>query len=386
MLDLLETASRSYLGQTFSDGASSPESLTSEPISFATPKAGAVTVSTVEHRNSTHFTTPTQYQATTSSTRQFEAPARTSYPKEVPGVKVTSSTRAVSVSPKKRTHSPQRSRHAPPQRGQMRHAASFDCGQSGIGLSSNVTGSLLFSHDSQSFDNGNGIVRKLFSQTVSDPCSSNTPHRNVESNLSHSVNIQSSGNSVGSLPLTAISLDEVEKQMTAEVASPDSNIPFSLLNSTTTTTNSIAPLSQSTPSEQAQRNVLSQPSIFNPGPVSQTQSLSISVKPPTPITVHNFSQATANVLLTPRPEHLSQSFPPIPPLMHSAGMKAAPITSNVMADTPKRPPSAGVFHSPSSFGRMPQKSFSDPVTGMSVKTPNSVQSVVSKYIYNAVHL
>lgn len=384
---MIETASRSYLGQTFSDGASSPDSLTSEPISFATGRVTTVPVSTIEHRDSTHFTNHTYHHTSTTHSRHPEATAHTNYAREVPGVKVTSKARAVSVSPKKRTRSPVQSSQASSQRGQIHHATSFDYGQSGIGVSPNVSGSLQFSHYSRSFDHENGIVRKLFSQTVGDPHSSNTPHTNVKSNLSQSLNIQSSDSSVGSLPLRAISLDEVEKQMTAEVASPDSNIPFSLLNSTTI--NSVVPLSQSTPSEQTQ--LLFQPSMFNSAVLSQnvaqTQSVSISVKPPTPITIQSFPQTKPIVLSTPLFEHTStpnQSFPPIPPLMHSAGMKAAPITCNggVAADTPERPPSGATFHSPSSLDQMPQRALSEPVfthmhNGTPVRPPTSIQPSVS---------
>ena len=387
---MLETAGRSYLGQTFSDGASSPDSLTSEPISFATGRVTTVAVSTVKHRDSTHFTNPTQHHTSTSNSRHSEATAHTNYAREVPGVKVTSKARAVSVSPKKRAHSPLRSNQASSRRGQMHHANSFDHDLSGSGVSPNVTGSLQFSHYSRSFDHGNGIVRKLFSHTVGDPHYSDTSHTNFESDLSQSLNVQSSGSSVGSLPLRAISLDEVEKQMTAEVASPDSNIPFSLLSSTTSDT--VAPLSQSTP-QQTQQNVLFQPLIDSAVVLShsvavdsRTQPASVSVKPPTPITIHNFPHTKPNVLSTPLLEHITtsnHSFPSIPPLMHSAGMKAAPITTNgsVAADTPKRPPSSGVFHTPSSLGQMPQRALSEPVfthmhNGTPMRTPANLQHVV----------
>ena len=279
MLEMIETASRNYLGQNFSDGASSPDSFTSEPIQFATAGPTTVTVasSTVEQHNAQPHPT---YQATPVTP--------VAYPVKVPGVRVTSRTNT--VSPQKTSHSlttdPSRS-------GQLQHAASFD---NIFGFTPNSARS---SDHSRSFDHSSGIVRKLFSQNEQNDT------------LSHSLNYPASDRTPSSVPLRAVSLDEVEKQMTAEVSSPEANIPFSFLNSKPS----------NTPSEQ---RVLLQPSMFDtatPSPVKahsepvvvQGQPSSISVQPPTPVT-SQFQTLSGH----------EQSFPPVPPLMHSAGMKAAP--------------------------------------------------------------
>ena len=293
VLEMIETASRNYLGQNFSDGASSPDSFTSEPIQFATAASTTVTVpsSTVEQHNTqphpTHEATPVTPAA---------------FPVKVPGVRVTSRTNT--VSPQKTSHSlttdPSRS-------GQLQHAASFD---NIFGFTPNSARS---SDHSRYFDHSSGIVRKLFSQNEQNDT------------LSHSLNYPTSNQTPSSVPLRAVSLDEVEKQMTAEVSSPEANIPFSFLNSKPS----------NTPSDQ---RVLLQPSMFDtttPSPVKahsepvQSQPSTISVQPPTPVTSQ--SQTLSG--------H-EQSFPPVPPLVHSAGMKAAPKESlgKLASNTPHQTP------------------------------------------------
>ncbi len=302
VLEMLETASRSYLGQAFSDGTSSPDSLTSEPIQFATNGASTPASSTVEHRN-TH-STPTQHT-------KIVAPA--SYPVKVPGVRVTS--RSGSVSPRKQSRSCKAN--------QYQHAASFD--DDHFSTTPNSARDLHSSDHSRSFKQGGGIVRKLFNQS------------DQSGVLSQSMNFPPvSTVHPSSVPLRAISLDEVEKQMTAEVSTPELNIPFSLL---TTSANIHPP-------EPQQPSILLQPSMFvstaAPSPIKThstvtSQPLAFSVQPPTPITTQQ-----------------DHSFPPIPPLMHSAGMKAPPING---AQPPRRNSSDSAFQVPS----IPHRAVSDPM-------------------------
>ncbi len=307
VLEMLETANRSYLGQAFSDSTSSPDSLTSEPIQFATNGASTPASSTVEQRN-TH-STPTQHT-------KIVTPA--SYPVKVPGVRVTS--RSGSVSPQKQSRSCMANQY------QFQHAASFD--NDHFGTTPNSARNVHSSDHSRSLNQDSGIVRKLFNQSDQNGV------------LSQSMNFPPvSTRPPSSVPLRAISLDEVEKQMTAEVSTPELNIPFSLL---TTSANIHPP-------EPQQPSILIQPSMFVSTAASSpikthstvtTQPLAFSVQPPTPITTQQ--------------EH---SFPPIPPLMHSAGMKAPPIKPTNGAQSPRRNLSDSVFQVPS----IPHRAVSDPM-------------------------
>ncbi len=290
------------MGQTFSDGTSSPDSLVSEPVQFNTHGVSTLSSSTVECR-STH-STPKQHT-------NIVSPA--SYPVKVPGVRVTS--RSGSVSPQKQSR--------PYKGNQFQHAASFD--------SISGSGSLP---SSNSFNPDSGIVRKLFTQ-----CEQN-------GSLSQSVNSPSlSTEPPSSVPLQAISLDELEKQMAAEVSTPELNVPFSLL---TTSANS-------TSSEYQPKNVLLQPSMFvstaAPFPAKEhpvvSQPVSLSIQPPTPITSQHPSLGQQGYL-----------FPSIPPLMHSAGMKAPPITQTDSTLPLQRRSSDSAFHAPVT---PPHRAVSDPM-------------------------
>ncbi len=315
------------MGQAFSDGTSSPDSLTSEPVQFTTHgTTSTLSSSTVEHR-STH-STPKQLASIVS-------PA--SYPVKVPGVRVTS--RSGSISPQKQLRSYKGNQFA----------ASFD----------DISGSLPSSSYSH-FSQGSGIVRKLFTKSNQDQSDS----------LSQSVNSPSVPTGPpSSVPLRAISLNELEKQMTAEVSTPELNISFSLL--TTTAANS-------TSSEHEQQNVLLQPSMFAstaaPSPVKAhhvvTQPVSLSVQPPTPIMTQHPSLGKQGSL-----------FPSIPPLMHSAGMKAPPISQTGSTQSLQRRSSDSAFQAPAT---PPHRAASDPIPRG--KSQAMIQPTVSVFYSNAFRL
>lgn len=324
VMELFESANRNYLGQNFSDGASSPDSLTSEPIQFATTGA-----SIAEHRSAQprpiHQTTPV-------------APA--THPVKVPGVRVTSRTNT--VSPVKNSYT---SRTDPSQPGQIPQAASFSNGFSFTPNSSRP------SDHSRSFDHGSGIVRKLFSQGEQNDA------------LSQSLNYPVSYSTPNSVPLRAVSLDEVEKQMTAEVTSPDANIiPYSLLHAKPSISSS-------------DERLLLQPSMFvstaAPSPIkapsepipSQTQPSSISIQPPTP--------NTSQPLPLGRQE---QSFPPVPPVMLSAGMKA-PITKQNGKKSSGTLSSDSSHQTPSQTSGPPLRAVSEPISNS--RNPITIQPSLS---------
>ena len=237
--------------------------------------------------------------------------------------------------------------------------------------------------DSGSAD-GNRIVRKLFGpDTTSGDCEPTPATSSSSSNTLQTLFSQSSGeservpstvsaNKGTDVQLKAISLAEIEQQMKAEAPSPEGAIPFTLFNSTSHT----QPDAHSgrdqhvSPDEKAQ--VLLQPSAFVTTPLntsvnspqvttavtteyafspsqgarnvstSPVQSfaspaghsrpllstpgtVSILVAPPSPVVTQIRSSGT---FMSPSTHsRLTQSFPPIPPLMHSPGMKAAPIAS-----------------------------------------------------------
>ena len=174
------------------------------------------------------------------------------------------------------------------------------------------------------------------------------------------------------LPLKVISLEQVEQQMVADVPSPVSINPLTLFSGSVTVSSaapytSIQPSSSSAitaakPSEASQQHhVLLQPSAFlanaadgttvvNP-PVS---SVAISIEPPSPVVApgtilaNGGSTPSSNLKAqlfpegtTPPPSvataaNQDQFFPPIPPVMHSPGMRAAPV-SRVNQPKPSQP-------------------------------------------------
>ena len=170
------------------------------------------------------------------------------------------------------------------------------------------------------------------------------------------------------LPLTVISLEQVEKQIVADVPSPISINPLTLFSggSNGSGVSSIAPSLPISTSSSAtgaklseasqQYRILLQPSAFMPSTVSVTTSIgnpnpsvssvAISIEPPTPVVAPGPTFAnggdggsggttpSSNLKAQLLPESAtppsavssSVAFPPIPPLMHSPGMRAAPVS------------------------------------------------------------
>ena len=234
----------------------------------------------------------------------------------------------------------------------------------------------------------NQVVRKLFSPdgTSGDKehapnASSYTPHTlqtlfsQASNNTGGSVGVPQMTSArmecSGSLPLNALSLTEIESQMKAELPSPERVATFTQFSSTAktqpaTTTGSIrhtasdrrtrillqpsafvtAPPNTSVNTQHVTTAVtmdstskhapqyaqnMSTPQIYSASPVSHSntqpstsESVSVLVEPPSPVVIRSQSSGTFMSPLA----HLPPLFPAIPPLMHSPGMKAAPIAAS----------------------------------------------------------
>ena len=227
------------------------------------------------------------------------------------------------------------------------------------------------SHDvvtSQPLHSGGSVatsLQSIFSQVSTSTADSTTTDSNPP--------LQATGDV---LPLKVISLEQVEKQIVADVPSPVSINPLTLFGggSNGGGVSSIAPslpISTSSvttgakPSEASQQyRILLQPSAFMPSTVSVTasvgnpnpsvSSVAISIEPPTPVVAPgpifanggggSGSTPSSNLKAQLLPESATPPsavssgvvFPSIPPLMHSPGMRAAPV-SRVNHHT-KQPP------------------------------------------------
>lgn len=418
ILEVLETAGRSYLGQTFSDDANSQDSLTSEAITF--------TAAPVHQQQKEVARTP----KTSSDRMCLESSAspkprskggrnphqtRSTSPKNIPGMNpATQLPQSFSLSPKQSrqrvSSSKQTGSQRPRQRGQLQHASSFSSKTHPIKDSEKPlkehNSSLPSSRSTSPFsttpqkkhsgvselstDSGNPdsnqVVRKLFSpDTASDhpPNASSYTPRTLQTLFSQAST--TTGGSVGipqttsasmeyssSLPLNALSLTEIENQMKAEVPSPERTATFTHISSTAktqpaTTTGSINHTSSDektqvllqpsafvtappntavntqhmttavtvdstySPSKgvrQYQNTSISSVQIYSAPPVSHSnvqpstsESVSVLVEPPSPVVIRSQSSGTFMSPLA----HIPPSFPAIPPLMHSPGMRAAPI-------------------------------------------------------------
>lgn len=174
------------------------------------------------------------------------------------------------------------------------------------------------------------------------------------------------------LPLKVISLEQVEKQMVADVPSPVSINPLTLFGggggsgvSSTAPSTSTQPLPSSSSSATVAakpQTVLLQPSAFMPNTANSTtttaanpnpsvSSVGISIEPPSPVVApgvvfaNGGSTPLSNLKAQLLPESVTppsavsaafpdQFFPPIPPIMHSPGMRAAPVSR---VNQPQRP-------------------------------------------------
>lgn len=214
------------------------------------------------------------------------------------------------------------------------------------------------------------------------------------------------GGSNGVLPLKVISLEQVEKQMVEDVPSPPVSVnPLSLFTSTTLQQSSAHSLSsstakssissmQGTPSPQ---QLLLQPSAFmtstNAATVTHAphlvssqsshsalnqqgvphsyatggvnQSVAISVEPPSPVVNLGpiFASEVSPLPGKSAPVIQDHSFPAIPPLMHSPGMRAVPVSQ-----VPPQP--QGLKGEPSSLATTTASARSQPSSTTQTKLPN----------------
>ena len=424
ILEVLETASRSYLGQTFSDDANSQDSFTSEPITF--------TASSVHHQQQEEAARAPRTSSDRMCLESSASPklrskggrnphqSRSTSPKNIPGVNPAAQpSQSYSLSPKQArqrvSSSKQTGSQRPRQRGQLQHASSFSSKTHPVSNSEKPVkehnNSLPSSRSTSPFSttpqkkrsdaselstdgsnpDPNQVVRKLFSPDVTSGdrehtpnASSYTPHTlqtlfsQASNNTGGSVGVpqttSASKECSGSLPLNALSLTEIESQMKAELPSPEKIATFTHFSSTVknqpaTTTGSIrhtasdertrvllqpsafvtAPPNTSvntqhvttavtmdstySPSKHAPQYAqnVSTPQIYSASPASHSntqpstsESVSVLVEPPSPVVIRSQSSGTFMSPLA----HLPPSFPAIPPLMHSPGMKAAPIAAS----------------------------------------------------------
>ena len=420
-MEVLETAGRSYLGQTFSDDANSQDSLTSEPITFtAAPvhqqqREVARTQRTSSDRMCLESSTSPKPR---SKGGRNPHQTRSTSPKNIPGTNPAAQLpQSFSLSPKqtrqRASSSKQTGSQRPRQRGQLQHASSFSSKTHTIKDTEKPlkehNGSLPSSRSTSPFsttpqkkhsgvselspDSGNPdpnqVVRKLFSPDTASgdrehpPNTSSYTPRTLQTLFSQastttggSVGIpQTTSASIecsGSLPLNALSLTEIENQMKAEVPSPERTATFTHFSSTAKTQPATTTGSINHTSSDEKTQVLLQPSafvtappntavntqhmttaatmdstyspskgvrqyqnvttsgvkIYSAPPVSHSnlqpstsESVSVLVEPPSPVVIRSQSSGT---FMSP-PAHIPPSFPAIPPLMHSPGMKAAPI-------------------------------------------------------------
>ena len=483
-----DVTSKSYLGQTFSDSASSPDSLTSEPISFiaraATTSSTAPpsTKDDAHHHQSAPMGRMTNDQSKGNSLpvkqKNVKGSGRSTSPKNIPGAKKTSKKDVGrSVSPvKQRSHLSQKQfshSYASGQellKGRLHHAASFDQGrgypvnrensptnsqssspyksgtgsQKGGAKPQKVVAQKQQKHipfgvyetlvtqvweekndqtekhqvQSPSKEHGNRIVKKLFSSEERDiqPSAATTTMSVTLQSIFSQANASSvsySGPQIGlphqsmakrPLPLEAVSLDEIEKQIVAEVPSPEVVNPPMGFNVQT----------------QVGENILLQPSVFTSTVsgiqmgVKNTEStssgshkatsngegmISLTVEPPSPVVAQsqNLASSLGSVLLQP------QAFPSIPPVIHSPGMRAPPISSSIPKGgepsslaTVRRHPVATVHkhqqvnhvhpsHKNESAG-MPYRALSEPVlSGMTSVTSQHNPTVSSVAVRTHLH-
>lgn len=178
----------------------------------------------------------------------------------------------------------------------------------------------------------NPIVRKLF-RSQPDPSTSSmsyalqtllsqaatpksTPRLSSSAEGLHGVltQQQQQHTPVGPPLVSALSLDEIEKQLTEDVPGTDPKTDYGVPKESNKTKVSSA-------SSRSGPTVLLQPSAFVSSSSSPTISTIIAVEPPSPVVEPH---------LTTKP----QVFPSIPPLMHSAGMTAPPLTPPLVALPP----------------------------------------------------
>ena len=407
ILEMLENANRGYLNQTFSDDASSQGSPPSEAITFSAPPE----YNHLQHkedarlRRSFDSRTCSEPVASPSTTRKRNKPVASNRGRKPqsgrragsPNTTVTAKTKNLQrgrsdLSPKVTRNKVTMPKHVPPSEGgspgqsnPLQRGASFSSktsvdnrrlhNNSLPGSRSNSpfsTSPQRTMNSSTSEDPSLKMARKLFSpdlsgddlpSQISTLLSSSTPSTLqtlfsqasiADSGSKASLSVSSSSTTL--LPLKAISLVEIEKQLKAEVPSPESITfvskegPLSAsqeqlkvllqpsafvtvgstgsMTSEATVNSSTHSYSTSTPSNRS----LPLTHTMDDTPVSSLQPLTVSVQPPTPVASHTFPLSALGGMLQSQLAS-PQSFPPIPPLMHSPGMKAAPVTSQQPQET-----------------------------------------------------
>ena len=216
-------------------------------------------------------------------------------------------------------------------------------------------------------------LQSIFSQVSTSTADSTTTNSSAPLAATTSNGVTGSDN----LPLTVISLEQVEKQLVADVPSPVSINPLTLFSgggsssgvSSTAPSMSTQPTASSTDipataksheASQQQHHVLLQPSAFMPSTIANggaihvvanpnpsVSSVAISIEPPSPVVAPGpifassggggGSTPSSNMKAQLLPENATppsavgaalqdQFFPPIPPIMHSPGMRAAPVS------------------------------------------------------------
>ena len=225
------------------------------------------------------------------------------------------------------------------------------------------------------FSISESVPTSLFSQGTS---ADSTTTLNSLASVDQGDGVSSSGGGGGGvLPLKVISLEQVEKQMVEDVPSPPVSVnPLTIFSSTalpasthfpTASTGKSLASSQEGASFEPNQHVLLQPSAFvassgsSPSvtsahrivllqgsntalnqqglpqsfstggvrsPAPPVTSVAISIEPPSPVVDLNTGFTTSSGGGSSLPHHVQeQFFPAIPPLVHSPGMRAAPVST-----------------------------------------------------------
>ena len=389
ILEMLESAGHSYLNQVFSDDASSQESPPSETITFTAPPT---TRHGQELREAADDEKVMLSQAIPQSGRRRKEKKRTSSPRTIPKVGTSGPPSArttsrsqhhgssnPSVLPKagQKAGSPRSTVPDQPQVAGGRRAngptpspepreplqAATAPGGRAAGLMSSGASPSKRTHVRRPgpveyravLRDAEPLARRLFDTAPEGGSSSSNTPPSLQTLFSQSLPPQGSGGvATGDLSRISaptshfqpMSLAEIEKQMSEEVPSPDATKPFSLPRSSSLSA------SQSSTTVPTSLQVLLQPSAFSathtqesatppsthytvagPHPMSTPHrassrsiphshntgpsTVALTVEPPSPVLSHHPTTSRSSV------------FPDAPPLMHSPGMRAAPVQSQL---------------------------------------------------------
>lgn len=223
------------------------------------------------------------------------------------------------------------------------------------------------------------LVRKLFTENPSVPVSSSS--QVLQTLFAQASTSTSSQMPSETIPLQALSLEDIEHQMKSEVLSPIDNKghPFLLTSSVSSNTTSPFLLQPSVFSSNSSGENIAPNGQLTPNqlvlqPLATTQ-IQLSVQPPTP---HSHTTGSGPIPIPSTHIPHDTKFPSIPSLVHSPGMRALPISNSTHNHTPQTTvstkTSTTVVASPAHFETPPKPNVERPVR----TSPVPVMSTSSK--------